>query len=379
MPAKLLKSGVALLVAFASTVVHADWRLNMPEGVTDISAEVYGLHMLIFWICVVIGAIVFGVMFYSIIKHRKSKGAVADNFHESVTVELAWTLIPALIIVYMGFQAYPTLKNMYDFDDSAMTVEIVGYQWKWRYTYLSDDPNEQVRYFSTLATPQEQIKNRTDKNENYLLEVDEPLVLPVGSKVRFVLSSADVIHSWWVPQLGVKKDAIPGIVNEAWTNINVPGTYRGQCTELCGKDHGFMPIVVEALPQAEFDEWLAGKKEQAKKMAELTQKEWTFDELMAAGEAAYGKNCAACHQANGEGLPPTFPALKGSAIATGPVENHIDIVLNGSQKNPAMAAFGPQLSEVDIAAIITYERNAWGNNVGDMVTPVDILNIKAGQ
>ncbi len=379
MPVKLLKSGVALLIAFASAAVHADWRLNMPEGVTDISAEVYSLHMLIFWVCVIIGAIVFGVMFYSMFKYRKSKGAKADNFHENVWVELAWTLIPALIIVYMGVQAYPTLKNMYDFDDSAMTVEIVGYQWKWRYTYLSDDPNEQVSFFSTLATPQEQIKNRTDKNEHYLLEVDEPLVLPVGSKVRFVLSSADVIHSWWVPQLSVKKDAIPGIVNEAWTRINEPGTYRGQCTELCGKDHGFMPIVVEALPQAEFDAWLSEKQDQARKLAELTQKDWTFDELMTVGEVAYGKNCAACHQANGQGLPPTFPALKGSPIATGDIANHIDIVLNGSSKNPAMAAFGPQLSEVDIAAIITYERNAWGNDTGDMVTPVDILNIKAGQ
>jgi cytochrome c oxidase subunit 2 len=379
MPVKLLKSGLALLIAFASTVVHADWQLNMPQGVTDISAEVYGLHMLTFWICVVIGVIVFGVMIYSMIKHRKSKGAVADNFHESTKVELIWTIVPLIIVIAIGVRAFFTLEKMYDFDDSAMTVEIVGYQWKWRYTYLSDDPNEQVSFFSNLATPQEQIKNRTDKNENYLLEVDEPLVLPVGSKVRFVLSAADVIHSWWVPQLGVKKDAIPGIVNEAWTIINEPGTYRGQCTELCGKDHGFMPIVVEALPQAEFDEWLASKKEEARKLAELTQKDWSFEELMEVGEAAYNKNCAACHQQNGEGLPPTFPGLKGSEIALGDVEAHIDIVLNGSQKNPAMAAFGPQLSEVDLAAIITYERNAWGNDVGDMVTPIDILNYKTGQ
>ena len=379
MPVKLLKSGLALLMAFASTVVHADWQLNMPQGVTDISAEVYGLHMLTFWICVVIGVIVFGVMIYSMIKHRKSKGAVADNFHESTKVELIWTIVPLIIVIAIGVRAFFTLEKMYDFDDSAMTVEIVGYQWKWRYTYLSDDPDEQVSFFSNLATPQEQIKNRTDKNENYLLEVDEPLVLPVGSKVRFVLSAADVIHSWWVPQLGVKKDAIPGIVNEAWTIINEPGTYRGQCTELCGKDHGFMPIVVEALPQAEFDAWLADKKEEARKLAELTQKDWSFDELMEVGEAAYNKNCAACHQQNGEGLPPTFPGLKGSEIALGDVEAHIDIVLNGSQKNPAMAAYGPQLSEVDLAAIITYERNAWGNNVGDMVTPIDILNYKTGQ
>lgn len=379
MPAKLLKSGVAGLVAMMSSFLHADWELNMPVGVTDISAEVYSLHMLIFWVCVGIGAIVFGVMFYSIYKHRKSKGAVADNFHESIAVELAWTILPALIIVYIGFKAYPTLKNMYDFDDSAMTVEIVGYQWKWRYTYLSDNPNEQVSFFSNLSTPAEQINNRQPKSENYLLEVDEPLVLPVGSKVRFVLSAADVIHSWWVPELSVKKDAIPGIVNEAWTIINEPGTYRGQCTELCGKDHGFMPIVVEALPQEEFDAWYAAKQDEARKLAELTQKDWTFDELMEVGEASYVKNCAACHQVNGEGIPPTFPALKGSVIALEDMDAHMDIVINGSQKNPAMAAYGPQLSEVDLAAIITYERNAWGNDTGEMVTPLDVLNYKAGQ
>ncbi len=379
MPRKLLLSGMALLIALFSGFAAAEWRLNMPRGVTDISADQFSLHMLVFWVCVAIGIVVFGVMFYSIIKHRKSKGAVAANFHESTKVELLWTLIPALIIVAIGVRAFFTLEKMYDFSDSDLTVEIVGYQWKWRYTYLSDNPDEQVSFFSNLSTPREQISNRTDKNENYLLEVDEPLVLPVGTKVRFVLTAADVIHSWWVPQLGVKKDAIPGIVNEAWTNINEAGIYRGQCTELCGKDHGFMPIVVRALPQNEFDEWLAVKKEEAIKLAELTRKEWTFDELMEVGEAAYVTNCAACHQVNGEGLPPTFPGLKGSVIATEDIVAHLDIVINGSQKNPAMAAFGPQLSEVDLAAIITYERNAWGHNTGDVVTPLDILNFKAGQ
>lgn len=379
MPSKLLKGGVALFVVLLSAFTQADWTLNMPQGVTDISDQVYRLHMLTFWVCVGIGVVVFGVMFYSIIKHRRSKGAVADNFHESTAVELAWTLIPAAIIVYIGIQAFPVLKNMYDFEDSAMTVEIVGYQWKWRYTYLSDDPAQEVSFFSNLTTPSDQIRNRTDKGENYLLEVDEPLVLPVGSKVRFVLTAADVIHSWWVPQLGVKKDAIPGIVNESWTVINEPGIYRGQCTELCGKDHGFMPVVVQALPQAEFDEWMAGKQAEAAKLAELTEKDWTYDELMEVGESVYQTACASCHQANGEGLPPTFPALKDSPIATGDVMDHIDIVVNGSSQNPAMAAFGPQLSEVDLAAVITYERNAWGNDTGDMVTPVDILNYNAGQ
>ncbi|GGX48279.1 cytochrome c oxidase subunit II [Saccharospirillum salsuginis] len=355
---------------------QADWTLNMPKGVTDISQEVYGLHMLTFWVCVIIGIIVFGVMFYAMFKHRKSKGAVSANFHESTKVELAWTLIPAVVIFAIGVKATYTLADMYNTDDSELTVEITGYQWKWRYRYLNDDPNAEVSFFSNLATSRDEINNRLDKNENYLLEVDEPLVLPVDQKVRFVLTAADVIHSWWVPQLGVKKDAIPGIANEAWTIINETGTYRGQCTELCGKDHGFMPVVVEAVPQEEFDTWLAGKQEEARKLAELTEKDWTMDELMERGRQAYQTTCAACHGQNGEGAG--FPALAGSAIATGPVEDHIDIVVNGVN-GTAMQAFGAQLSEVDIAAIITYERNAWGNNVGDMVTPVDILNYNAGQ
>jgi cytochrome c oxidase subunit 2 len=379
MPTKLFRRGMLLFATLLATLAQADLKLNMPRGVTDISNEVYGLHMLIFWVCVVIGIIVFGVMGYSIVMHRKSRGAVADNFHESVKVELLWTILPAIVVIAIGYRAFFTLEKMYDFDDSDMTVEIVGYQWKWRYSYLGGDAAERVTYFSSLSTPRDQINGLTTKGENYLLEVDEPLVLPIGMKIRFVISSADVIHSWWVPQLGVKKDAIPGIVNESWTNINEPGTYRGQCTELCGKDHGFMPIVVEALPQAEFDTWLAAKKVETRKLAELTQKDWTYDELMELGESAYVKNCAACHQVDGSGVNGAFPALKNSAIALGPVADHIDIVVNGSRKNAAMAAFGAQLSEVDIAAIITYERNAWGNNTGDVVTPVDILNYNSGQ
>ena len=277
---------------------------------------------------------------------------------------------------------------MYDYDDSALTVEIVGYQWKWRYSYLMDDAAKEdsaqgtqfpVSFFSNLITPESQINNTEAKGEHYLLEVDEPLVLPVGSKVRFILTSADVIHSWWVPQLSVKKDAIPGIVNEAWTLIEQPGTYRGQCTELCGKGHGFMPVVVQAVSQTEFDQWMLGKQEEARQKASLNVKTWTMDELMETGERAYNTYCAACHQANGEGLPPAFPALKNSAIALGPVEAHLDIVINGSRVNPAMAAFGAQLSAAEIAAIITYERNAWGNNTGDMVTPQDVSNFGSSQ
>ncbi|WP_341539412.1 cytochrome c oxidase subunit II [Reinekea marinisedimentorum] len=368
--------------------LFAEFRVNMPEGVTRISEEVYSLHMLVFWVCVVIAIIVFGLMFYAIIKHRKSKGAVAKNFHESLKVEILWTAIPALIVFALGYRAFFTLEKMYDYDDSALTVEIVGYQWKWRYSYLMDDAAKEdsaqgtqfpVSFFSNLITPESQINNTEAKGEHYLLEVDEPLVLPVGSKVRFILTSADVIHSWWVPQLSVKKDAIPGIVNEAWTLIEKPGTYRGQCTELCGKGHGFMPVVVQAVSQTEFDQWMLGKQDEARQKASLNVKTWTMGELMETGERAYNTYCAACHQANGEGLPPAFPALKNSAIALGPVEAHLDIVINGSRVNPAMAAFGAQLSAAEIAAIITYERNAWGNNTGDMVTPQDVSNFGSSQ
>ncbi|HET8904528.1 MAG TPA: cytochrome c oxidase subunit II [Saccharospirillum sp.] len=375
---KLQRVFIALTALLISSVARADWTLNMPRGVTDISQEVYGLHMLTLWVCVVIGVLVFGVMFYSMFKHRKSKGAVSSNFHESTKVELAWTLIPAAVIFAIGVKATYTLADMYNFEESEVTVEVVGYQWRWRYRYIDENAEKEVSFFSSLSTPRDEINNRLEKNENYLLEVDEPMVLPTGTKVRFLLSSADVIHSWWVPALAVKKDAIPGIVNEAWTIINEEGTYRGQCTELCGKDHGFMPVVVEAVSPEEFEQWLADKEQEAIELAELNDREWTFEELMARGEEVYGSACASCHQPNGSGVPGAFPALAGSPIALGPAEGHLDVVVNGV-RGTAMAAYGDQLSDADIAAVITYERNAWGNDVGDMVTPVDVYNFKAGE
>jgi cytochrome c oxidase subunit 2 len=378
MQMKLQRAIIALTALLMSSVARADWTLNMPRGVTDISQEVYGLHMLTFWVCVGIGVLVFGVMFYSMFKHRKSKGAVSSNFHESTKVELAWTLIPAAVIFAIGVQATYTLADMYNFEDSEVTVEVVGYQWRWRYRYVDNNAEQEVSFFSSLSTPRDEINNRMVKNENYLLEVDEHLVLPTGKKVRFLLSSSDVIHSWWVPALAVKKDAIPGIVNEAWTNINEEGIYRGQCTELCGKDHGFMPIVVEAVSPEEFDTWYAAKQQEAIETAALFDKEWTYDELMELGETVYNSACASCHQPDGSGVPGAFPALRNSTIATGTADGHLDIVVNGAQ-GTAMAAYGNQLSDVDMAAVITYERNAWGNNVGDMVTPVDVFNYKAGE
>lgn len=352
---------------------RAAWEVNMTEGVTAVSRNIYGLHMTIMTICVVIGLIVFGVMFYSIFKHRKSKGAVPQQFHESTLVEIVWTSIPFLILVLMAIPATKTLVEIYNTDEADVDIKITGYQWKWQYEYLGED----VSFFSNLSTPIEQIHNVRNKNPNYLLEVDEPLVLPVGKKVRFLVTAADVIHSWWVPALAVKRDAIPGFINEAWTNIDVPGTYRGQCAELCGKNHAYMPIVVEAKSEEEYAQWLKDKKSEASRERELNDKVWSMDELMVRGEQVYNKACAVCHQPNGAGMPPIFPALKGSPMATeaDQIGAHVDIVMKG-KKGSAMQSFAGQLSEVDIAAVITYERNAWGNNTGEMVTPKEIVEYK---
>jgi cytochrome c oxidase subunit 2 len=352
----------------------AAWTTNMAPGATQVSQAVFDLHMTIFWICVGIGLIVFVAMFWSMIVHRRSTGQVAARFHESTTVEILWTVIPLLILIAMAVPATRTLIHMYDNSESDLDIQITGYQWKWHYKYLGQD----VEFFSNLATPAEQIHNQQAKGEHYLLEVDEPLVVPVGVKIRFLVTAADVIHSWWVPAFAVKRDAIPGFINEAWTRIDKPGIYRGQCSELCGKDHGFMPIVVDARPQADYEAWLAGRKAESAKLRELTSKDWTREELVERGDKVYHTTCVACHQAEGQGMPPLFPALKGSKVATGPVEEHLKTVFNG-RPGTAMAAFGKQLSEVDIAAVVTYERNAWGNNKGDMVTPKDVLALKQAQ
>lgn len=365
--------GSLFLIAL-STSASANWEINMTPGVTEVSRSVFNLHMTIFWISVVIGAIVFAVMFWSMFMHRRSRGAVPAKFHENLTVEILWTVIPLLILVGMAIPATKTLIDIYDTEDADLDIMITGYQWRWQYNYLG----ENVSFMSNMATPREQIANQAAKGEHYLLEVDEPLVVPTGQKVRFLITSADVIHSWWVPALAVKKDAIPGFINEAWTRIDEPGIYRGQCTELCGRDHAFMPIVVDARTPEDFTVWLDEKKAAAAAEAELTSKEWTLEELMERGERVYTSTCVACHQANGEGLPPMFPALKGSDMVLNDVAAHIDVVVNGVP-GTAMAAFGNQLSEVDIAAVITYERNAWGNDTGEVVAPVDILNFKNGQ
>ncbi len=352
----------------------ADWTLNMTPGVTGTSNEIFSLHMTILWICVAIGVVVFGVMFWSILAHRKSEGHKPAHFHENTAVEVAWTIIPFVILVIMAIPATATLVDMYDTEESDIDIKITGYQWKWRYDYINDD----FGFFSNMATSQDEIYNRAAKSEHYLLEVDNPLVIPVGKKVRFLVTANDVIHSWWVPAFGVKKDAIPGFINETWTRVDEPGIYRGQCTELCGRDHGFMPVVVKAVPQAEYDAWVQGQLAAAELERQLTEKEWTLEELIERGERVYATACAACHQANGAGIPPTFPALKGSPVVIEDLPAHLDIVVNGVS-GTAMQAFGPQLSEADLAAVITYERNAWGNNTGEMVTPKQVFDYKNQQ
>lgn len=359
---------VALLASQASA---EDMRLNLTKGVTDISADVYDLHMIIFYICCVIGVVVFGIMFWSIFHHRKSKGAKPADFHESVKVEVLWTLIPFVILIGMAVPATSTLIKMEDTSKADLTVQVTGSQWKWHYKYFDHD----LEFYSLLATPQEEIRNQRAKTENYLLEVDRALVIPTGQKVRFLITSDDVIHSWWVPEFSVKKDANPGFINEAWTKVNEPGVYRGQCAELCGKDHGFMPIVVIAKEPAEFDAWMSEQKLMAQKAKEEEQKllamNMSMEELMSVGEKAYLANCAACHQANGAGIPGVFPALKGSKIALEDMAAHIQIVVDG-KPGTAMQGYGKQLGLKDLAAIITYERNAWGNNTGDLVQASDI-------
>jgi cytochrome c oxidase subunit II len=348
----------------------ADYQLNLQPPATPVAANILELHNLILIICAVIFVLVFAVMFYSIVMHRKSRGFKAATFHDNLKLEVLWTVVPFFILVGMAIPSTTTLIAMSDVSKADMTVNIIGYQWKWRYEF----PEQDISYFSVLATPQDQIQDKADKDANYLLEVDHPLVLPVGKKIRLIITGNDVIHSWWVPQFGVKKDAIPGYINESWVKIEKPGVYRGQCAELCGSGHGFMPIVVNAVTQEEFDKWVVAQKQKATAEAASAQKTWTKDELMVRGKQVYGQ-CAACHQADGKGVPGTFPALAGSKIVTGPLEQHIKTVLHGlktPQFAAAMPAFGPQLSDVDIAAVITYERNSFGNKTGDVVQPAQV-------
>ena len=362
------------LLILASPLVKADWfALNITRGITDISNEVFELHMLIFWICVVIGVLVFGVMFYSMWAHTKKKNPVPAKFHENHKLEIAWTIIPFLILIAMAVPASKTLVKIYDDEAGDINIQVTGYQWKWQYRYLEDG----VSFFANLSTDLDEIYNLVPKGENYLQEVDEMVVIPAGKKVRFLITANDVIHSWWMPAFAIKQDAIPGFVNTAWTVVDQPGIYRGKCTELCGKNHGFMPIVVKVVEQAEYDEWVFNKKQEAIKLAELTTKEWSTAELNERGEGIYEVNCVACHQTEGQGIAGIFPALAGSEIALNNKEKHIEILMEGVQ-GAAMNSFD-YLSEVELAAVITYTRQAWGNaenGDGEIVIPKDIVDYK---
>jgi cytochrome c oxidase subunit II len=376
--ARCLLWSLPTLLFAASANASTSMPLNMTRGVTEISQQVYQLHMTIFWICCVIGAVVFGIMFWSIIRHRKARGVQPAQFHESTKVEILWTAIPVVILIGMAIPATKTLIAMEDTSAADVTVLVTGSQWKWHYKYL----DHEIEYFSLLATPREQIANKLAKGENYLLEVDRPLVIPTGKKVRFLMTSDDVIHSWWVPAFAVKKDANPGFINEAWTRVDEPGIYRGQCAELCGKDHGFMPVVVIAKEPADYQAWVVQEEARiaAAKAAERELLAMNMDmaELMATGERVYQGWCVACHQATGNGLPGIFPALRGSQLVLNDRRAHIDIIVNG-KPGTAMQAFGKQLSLKELAAVITYTRNAFDNNTGDAVQAADVYAVQQGK
>lgn len=402
-----LKAGLGSAALLSMTAVQAaDSKLNMREGVTVISRDAYSHHNMTMLVMLIIAILVFGAMAYAMVKFRRSAHPKPATWSHSTLLEVIWTAIPFIILIALAVPATRMLIEHEDTSEADMSVVVRGYQWKWRYTYQDTG----LEYFSNLATPRDKFINSdslsenpfkavgnvikggvitagnkpTEKDENYLLEVDNELVLPIGKKIRFLITAEDVIHSWWVPDFGIKKDAIPGFVNESWARIEEPGIYRGVCAELCGKDHGFMPIVVRAVSAEEYDSWMAKKLEEKRAAEEAAAAaaaaNWSLEDLMAEGEKVYNRVCAACHKPDGTGLPPTFPALKGSGMAVNPdqVNDHINIVVYG-KAGSMMQAFGAQLSDLELAAVITYERNAWGNNTGQTVQPADIAAVKQGK
>jgi cytochrome c oxidase subunit 2 len=363
-----------LLFLVPTSVFSEASDYNMRVGVTEVSKEIFDLHMLIMWICVWIGVVVFGIMFWSLWKYRKSSGAIAAKFDDHFWVEIAWTVAATVILVGMAIPSTSVMIKAYDDTEGDINIMVTGYQWKWQYTYLE----EGVSFFSNLATSQEEIDNALPKGEFYLSEVDEPLVIPINKRIRFLITGNDVIHSWWVPDFAVKQDAVPGFINTAWTIVPKPGIYRGACTELCGLGHAFMPIVVRAVEQEEYEAWIIEKIVLAEAEKLLTEKVWTKAELIERGQGVYLKNCVACHQANGQGLPPVFPSLEGSQIVMRDKARNIEILMEGVQ-GAAMQAFSKQLSEVDIASVITYTRDSWSNGKngdGEIVVPKDIVDYK---
>ena len=356
-----------LLALLTPASIRAEFAINLQPPASGLAQEIYDLHTLILWICAAIFIAVFVPMFVALVRHRKSLGHQPAGFHDNQTVEIAWTVIPTLILLGMAWPATRMVIAMKDTEKEDMTIKVTGHQWKWEYEYLGDG----IRFMSNSSTPKEQIGGAQPKGENYLLEVDHPLVVPAGKKIRLVTTASDVIHSWAIPALGIKQDAIPGFIRDTWFKADKPGTYRGQCTELCGVGHGFMPVVVNVVTPEEFAAWRQDQKDQLAAIAASAGKTYDMAQLKAIGEKVYATNCMACHQATGAGIPGAFPSLLGSKIVTGEKAGHIDIVLNG-KPNTAMAAFGKQLSDLDLAAVITYERNSWSNKTGDMVQPADV-------
>lgn len=382
---------VGLILCYSAVAVPL---VNMPEGVTPISHDIYQLHMLIFYICLVVGVLTFGVITYTILKHRKSRGVKAATFHGNIAVEIAWTIVPLIILMGMVYPAARVLLDMVDTSKADVSVKVTGIQWKWKYDYLDED----ISFYSNLATSYGQITGTEEKGTHYLLEVDKPIVVPIHKKIRFLFTSQDVIHSWWVPELGIKVDAMPGYVSEAWAVIEKPGIYRGQCTELCGMMHGYMPIVLEAKSQEDYQAWLDNKGKEPTydldseniMLAMPESEPIDFEDksqVMEKGLGVYKANCTACHKDDGKGMPPVFPSFVGTAIVTGPPEEHIKILLLGVQ-GKAMQSYADQLTDEEIAAVITYERNAWGNGdqekygqyAGSIVTPemVAEMRVKLG-
>jgi cytochrome c oxidase subunit 2 len=358
----------ALAALAASGGAHAlAWYFQDPAS--EMARDIDILHQYVMWLIIVIFVGVFGFMFYSCYAHRKSRGHQAAQFHENTTVEILWTVIPAIILVAIAWPVTKTVIAQKDTSAPDLTLKVTGYQWKWGYDYINGE-GEGISFVSMLKTPRDQIENRAEKGENYLLEVDNEVTVPVGKKVRVVLTAADVVHAWWVPAFGAKQDAIPGFLRDIWFKADKLGTFRGQCVELCGKEHAFMPIVVNVVSQEDYTKWVGDKKKAMAASADDPAKTWGVPELVARGEKVYAANCVACHQATGRGSPPAFPPLAGSKLVNGPEEPQVDIVLNG-KPNTAMAAFGKQLNDTEIAAVVTFTRNSWGNKASD-VQPAEV-------
>jgi len=357
----------------------ADWDLNLTKGVTPISREIYDMHMVTLWVVTIIGILVFSVMFWSIFHHRKSKGVKASKFSHSTTVEIIWTIVPTVIIIALAIPATKLLIKMDDTSEAKITIKATGIQWKWKYDYLDED----ITLYSSLDTKSQEVGQRDSglnpmEHENYLLDVDEPLVVPINTKLRILTTAEDVIHAWWVPDLGWKRDAIPGFINDNWAIIEKTGTYRGNCTEICGKGHGYMPIVVKAVSMEDYEAWIDDKKALKLAALESQNKTLTMDESMTEGEKVYKKQCLMCHQANGQGVPGAFPALAGSEIAL-KKENTLEHLYRIIYGKNLMPKFGDQLSDVEIATVTTYERNAWGNNTGDLIQPKEVAEARKNQ